>query len=553
MPEPGKTRAGGYGVYYHFDYVGGPRNYKWLNTNQVERTWEQMKLAQDYGADRLWIVNVGDLKPMELPTEFFLDMAWDPNAMTVDRMSAYTRHWAAEQFGPEHADEIAALLTGYTQLNARRKPELIDGATFSLVNFREAERVEAEWAELERRADAVRKTLSRNQDDAFFQLVWYPVMASANHTRLYIAAGRNALYAQQGRAAANDQAARVRALFARDVELTRQWDEDLAGGKWRKMMSQTHIGYTYWQQPPTNVQPATTAVKPAAGWGVAVEGRAATVDSAVDLPVLARDGAARRWIDVFNRGTAPLAFTAKVAEPWLKVALGTAAANGDTRLEVSVDWKAAPAGARRVPITLTGPDGQAVIVTAVVDNTPRKIAKGAFVEAGGPLAIEAQHPVQAVAGGGVSWTTIPALGRTLSGVTAYPATAPSSAPGQGAYLDYAVDLAAAGDFDLRVVTAPSLDFRGGKGLRYAVSLDGGAPVIVNLHEGETGAGEGQKVWEKAVADNARIQVVRLTAGKAGAHRIRLWRMDPGVVFERLVISRGDLPESSLGPVEGTRR
>jgi hypothetical protein len=82
LPEPGKTRPGGYGVYYHFDYVGGPRNYKWLNTNQVERTWEQMKLAADYGADRLWIVNVGDLKPMELPIEFFLDMAWDPDAMT---------------------------------------------------------------------------------------------------------------------------------------------------------------------------------------------------------------------------------------------------------------------------------------------------------------------------------------------------------------------------------------------------------------------------------------------------------------------------------------
>jgi hypothetical protein len=78
-------------------------------------------------------------------------------------------------------------------------------------------------------------------------------------------------------------------------------------------------------------------------------------------------------------------------------------------------------------------------------------------------------------------------------------------------------------------------------------------VIVNLHEGETRTGEGQKSWEKAVADNARVQTLRLTTAKAGAHRIRLWRVDPGVVFERLVISRGDLPESYLGPVEGVRR
>ena len=553
LPEPGKTRPGGYGVYYHFDYVGGPRNYKWLNTNQVSRTWEQMKLARDYGADRLWIVNVGDLKPMELPTEFFLDMAWDPDAMTVDKMAGFTRDWAAAQFGPEHADEIAALLDGYTRLNARRKPELIDGSTFSLVNFREAERVEAEWADLERRADVLRRVLPKDQDDAFFQLVWFPIQASANHTRLYIAAGRNALYAKQGRMAANAEAGKVQALFARDAELVRQWDEDLAGGKWRKMMSQTHIGYTYWQQPPSNVIPATVAVKPAAGWGVAVEGRADVVADAADLPPLARDGAAGRWIDVFNRGAAPLAFSAKAGEPWLKVASGPAAANGDTRLEVSVDWKAAPASARRVPIVLTGADGKTVTVTAVVDGAPRKTAKAAFVEAGGPLAIEAEHHAAAASAGGVSWTTIPGLGRTLSGVTSSPSTAPSSAPGQGAFLDYAVDLEQAGDFDLRVFTAPSLDFRGGTGLRYAVSLDGAPPVIANLHEGETRTGEGQKSWEKAVADNTRVQTIRLTAAKAGAHRIRLWRVDPGVVFERLVISRGDPPDSYLGPVEGVRR
>jgi hypothetical protein len=319
------------------------------------------------------------------------------------------------------------------------------------------------------------------------------------------------------------------------------------------MMSQTHIGYTYWQQPPTNVIPATTVVKAASGWGVAVEGRAAAVDAAADLPPLARDGAARRWIDVFNHQTGSLAFTAKPAEPWLKVSSDPVGANGDTRLEVSVDWKAAPVGARRVPITITGPDGKAVTVTAVVDNAPRNAAKGAFVEAGGPLAIEAEHHVAAVSAGGVSWTTIPGLGRTLSGVASYPTTAPSSAPGQGVYLDYAVDLERTGDFDLRIFTAPSLDFRGGTGLRYAVSLDDAPPVVVNLHEGETRTGEGQKSWEKAVADNARVQTLRLTTTKAGAHRIRLWRVDPGVVFERLVISRGDLPESYLGPVEGVRR
>ncbi|HVY85823.1 MAG TPA: glycosyl hydrolase 115 family protein, partial [Caulobacterales bacterium] len=121
------ARAGGYGIYYHFDYVGGPRNYKWINTNQIERTWEQMHLARAYGADRIWIVNVGDLKPMEFPISFFLDYAWNPEACgDVSCLHDYPVRWAAQQFGPEYAHRIGELLTRYTQYNARRKPELLD-------------------------------------------------------------------------------------------------------------------------------------------------------------------------------------------------------------------------------------------------------------------------------------------------------------------------------------------------------------------------------------------------------------------------------------------
>src|SRR6185312_12898157 len=111
LPKLNATpRSGGYGIYYHFDYVGGPRNYKWIDTNQIERVWQQMRLADEYDADRLWIVNVGDIKPMEFPTSFFLDMAWNPKAMTLARMEAYPRDWAAEQFGPEHATMIGVIL-----------------------------------------------------------------------------------------------------------------------------------------------------------------------------------------------------------------------------------------------------------------------------------------------------------------------------------------------------------------------------------------------------------------------------------------------------------
>ena len=115
-------RKGGYGIYYHFDYVGGPRNYKWLNTNNLARVWEQMHLAWEYNARQIWIVNVGDIKPMELPTSFFLDYAWNPEKWNEDNLRSYYTEWASQQFGDEYAKEIGELLRKYSQLSSRRKP-----------------------------------------------------------------------------------------------------------------------------------------------------------------------------------------------------------------------------------------------------------------------------------------------------------------------------------------------------------------------------------------------------------------------------------------------
>ena len=109
-------RSGGAGIYYHFDYVGGPRSYRWINTNPLPKIREQMNLAYAYGADRIWIVNVGDLKPMEVPTEFFLRMAWDPARWGADELDAYLVAWATREFGAAYADEAAELVAGLCQI-----------------------------------------------------------------------------------------------------------------------------------------------------------------------------------------------------------------------------------------------------------------------------------------------------------------------------------------------------------------------------------------------------------------------------------------------------
>ncbi|MDP5202277.1 glycosyl hydrolase 115 family protein [Flavobacterium sp. DG2-3] len=263
LPElNAKPRKGGYGIYYHYDYVGGPRNYKWINTNQIERVWEQMDLAYQYGVDKIWIVNVGDIKPMEFPIEFFLDMAWNPEKLNAGNLQDYYVNLAAANFGNQFSKEIAEILKLYTKYNARRKPELLDAKTYSVTNYNEADNVVANYQKLVEKANSINEKLQPEYKDAFYQLVLFPVLASSNLNEMYVATAKNYIYAEQGSAVANDYAQKVKKLFEKDSLLTNYYHTELANGKWNHIMSQTHIGYDNWQQPDKNVIPKTKRIEP---------------------------------------------------------------------------------------------------------------------------------------------------------------------------------------------------------------------------------------------------------------------------------------------------
>jgi hypothetical protein len=261
-----KPRKGGYGIYYHFDYVGGPRNYKWLNTNPLPRVWEQMHLAYEYNVRDIWIVNVGDIKPMEFPISFWFDYAWNPEKIGADDIKKWSVNWAAEQFGPEHAAEIADILAKYGKYNGRRKPELLDDKTYSYDNYEEAHKVTMEYNSLADEVEILNTKIPAEYRPAFFQLVMHPVKACANLQQLYTSVVLNRVYAAKKDPYTNSMADMVVKLYEKDSLLSVQYNT-LNNGKWSHMMDQTHIGYTYWQQPPRNRMPAvqrleTSPVKP---------------------------------------------------------------------------------------------------------------------------------------------------------------------------------------------------------------------------------------------------------------------------------------------------
>ena len=241
---------------------------------QIARVWEQMHLAYEYGVRQIWIVNVGDIKPMELPTSSSWTMRGIP---TNGRRNACPN---THGYGPSNSLErntrtdIARILTAYTTYNSRRKPEMLSPDTYSLENYREAERVVEDYTALAAKAQRIYESCPLMQKDAFYQLVLHPVTACANLNELYLTVAQNRLYAKQGRASTNDLAHKVAYLFEKDSAISRYYNTTLAGGKWNHMMDQTHISYTNWQQPDSDVVPETKviALKAELRMGVAIEG-----------------------------------------------------------------------------------------------------------------------------------------------------------------------------------------------------------------------------------------------------------------------------------------
>ena len=586
-----RARAGGAGIYYHFDYHGGPRSYQWLNTNPIAKIWDQMTLAHQYGADRVWIVNVGHFKGYELPLEFFLDLAWDPDRWTNDSVGDYTRRWAARQFGPAHAADIAALLEQYTRFNGRRKPELLAPDTYSLVDYQEAETVVADYQAVANRADEIYRDLPPEARDAFYELVLFPAKASAMINELYLAAGRNALYAAQHRADTNDQAARVRSLFQSYLGLMAFYNRKLAGGKWDHFMDQPVLGYTTWRDPPANsleaIKLARYDAPGSAAMGVAVEGSAdawpvpppvaatagapgaapaggagtanAPAAAAPELPAFDAFSRQRHYFEVFNQGRRRFDFTATASAPWIRLSETEGRVENERRVWVSVNWDKVPAGTTRGTIRITGPG--APVTVGVSAFNPTEVTRDSldgFVEGGGVVSIEAEHTTARSTAGASRWVRIEDYGHTLSGMRttapadASPATAASLVPGRAACLEYRMYVFSAGRAEVGAIVAPSLNFLPGRGLNLAISFDEETPQIVNLVPADFVAQHGNLDWEQCVGDNRRIVRTTHQLAAPGYHTLKIWMVDPGVVLEKLVVNLGGEKPSYLGPPESYR-
>ena len=240
-----RKHKGGWGLYYHVDYVGAPRNSKMLNVTPVQNPWEQLTLAYENGIDRLWILNVGDLKPMEYPISQFMDMAWNPHKYSANNITRHTRDWCAQQFGESQADEAARILNLICKYNGRCTPEMLDKSTYSLENG-EWQEVVNQYLQLE--ADALRQynSLPASYHDAYRQIILFPIELMSNLHQMYFAQAQNHALYKQKNPKANIWADECERLFKRDSLICDVYNHKMSGGKWNGMMTQKHIGYKSW-------------------------------------------------------------------------------------------------------------------------------------------------------------------------------------------------------------------------------------------------------------------------------------------------------------------
>lgn len=595
MPLSNETdRSGGAGVYYHFDYVGDPRDYKWINTIQLEKTAEQLQMAYSRNARRIWVVNVGDLKPLELPISHFFDMAYDAEKWGVDDTQKWLQTWATREFGEEYAEEITDIMTKYGMYAARRKFELVEPNTYSVLNYNEAEAVLFQWAALRDQAQTLHDSLPEEYQPAFFQIILHPILGGETLHKIQVGGATNNLYGWQKRNGANDKIAEMLKWMDDDAKLTDMY-HSILDGKWDHMMDQTHLGYDgYWQQPMRNTLPMVTYVQTkftslAGDLGIGVEGSNATVrgddkwhgNSVNDLAVPPMDpyGPVTRYFDLFTRGTQTCDWEASPEFSWIKLSesTGTIGPGGkDTRVFISVDWGSIPKDfeAGQVHINVTTPctrfdkynyASPHVMVPIYPRSVPQDFAEG-FVESDGHVSIEGPHyqaiiPPSEGDNKNLTYHTFSNYGRTMGGVGLYPMGIEKLTLAEAPALDYKMYLFSnTSAANITLFLSPSHNYLSdGNPLEYGIALfphGGEAPKPTMVRPVSKSIGTGMpNGWGSAVGDavwglhSGNQTTSSFKVDKEGAYTLRIWCLLPSIIVQKVIVDLGGVRSSYLGPPE----
>jgi hypothetical protein len=545
-----RMRSGGSGVYYHFSYWGAPTSYLWLASTPLTLTYEEMSKAYAYNASRLWIVNVGGLKGHEIPLEFFLSLGWNINAWNPTNIANFVVAEAARDFGPANASDIADIVMQTFQLNIARRPEFMSKTVFDLVNYGdEAQRRLDAFNALLTRATTIANALPASKQDGFFEMVLYPLRASYYQNQKYIAAAKADLYAQQGRTAS---VAKYRSLsttaFNTVASDLSKYTTGIQNGKWQYVLNPYS---TTGGRPAIEGLPAMASAPAASAQALGVVWEGQTTGGENIPLAFSSYTQDSRFIDIFTKGSAGFSWTATPSAAWIKLSAASGTITDEARIWASIDWTSVPAGSSTGTVTVSA-GGASKIINFTVSNpaTPSRSGVTGYVEANGYVAIEAEHFTSKVDRGDATWQVFSQLGRgagdavkTTPDLSSSVTTNLASASPE---LDYDITFFTTGSFTVTVYRLPTLNTTGS--CRLAIGLDGTAPQTLTGANSDSNSGWSANVTSQIEKLTATIQVT-----SAGVHTLKLFKVDPSIVVDRIVVDTGGVKTSYLGPPESYHR
>ena len=567
-----QRRTGRSGVYYHVSYLGVPHSYLWFSTTPPSLMYEELRKAYDTTADRLWLLNCGDLKGSEMQVSLFLDMAWDIGRFTADNVVTYPARWLAGIFGEAYYDRLEAMTREHLRLAFPRKPEYmgwgyhwnrfdhnceqLTDTDFSFTNYDEAPRRLEAYRKLGARAEALLHEIGDEARPAFYQLVYYPLRGAELMNRMTLGGQRNRWYARQGRAATNAVRDEVQRCYDSLQVITRGYNS-LLGGKWNHMMSmrQNYDGVSaYFNLPHLATHDAAGAPRLA----LQVAGEDVTGARAFHaLPAFDNYLLRTYPVEIYNRGGGTLAWTAHASEPWVVLSKSAGKTADEERITVGIDWEKAPSG-NAVPAQIVfraGEQSEKVLVSLFNPTAPsRAELRGIYVENNGCVSIPAAGCHRVRENDRIKITAVEDLGIEGPALQLGDPTAPlqifrSRDVPCAEYDFYAFD---AGSVDVYTYVLPTFplhadrDFRIGENTntdtKYSVQIDDGALATPSSSHVEY-----SQVWFESVLRNCAVNKSTLHIDKPGRHTLRIRVGDPGIVLQKIVLDFGGMKRSYLGP------
>lgn len=555
-----QERAGGWGMYYHFDYHGGPTSYEWVNTKELNKVWEQMTMAYEHGIDNIWIVNVGDLKPMEMNISYFLDMAYDYDTWGENgrnKTEEYMTRWVNQQFGSalgkDQAADLVSLLQEYTWLNGSCIPEALKNDTYHVTNYNEAREVLERTKRMIEKADKCKEFIPDELQAAYFQLVYFPTVASANVAQMQIYSGLNLYYYEQGSAAANVYADLLDKAIQYDKDVVNTYNNNMpgAGTKWQGMMSSNHVGFQSWNDEGWSYpQAKRLTLEETSGMLVNVEHDSTAYSSGeCTLQDFTSVNQESYTVTVSNTGSKAFDYKAEAGADWIVLSKTSGSVAQQDEFGISVDWSKVPADTAGA-VTLTGAGGTVTLKINAKVYDVADLSDHTYVYANGYASMLAGGYVASGEGtGGIHCETIEKYGKMGEAAKAFPTNfCFAKNIGEAPYVEYKVKVDKAGAYKLTVFTAPSNNIdRDDVGIRYGLSVNGGSTQLINTIADNYVADYGSS-WQDDVKKNGRKKTTEITLN-AGVNTIRVYMADPTFVLQKLVVSEQDVLTSHLGPAE----